>query len=106
MRKYLLLGLVLVGAATFFLAGAIRCRGSISPPCPTCGRRDDLVKVVSTGFPMGDAILWQCSCGNTRGVLINQDVPLESIEKALIRDEMQERTKRERSTDIRPETVE
>jgi len=106
MRKHLLLGLVLVGSATFFLAGAIRRRGSISPPCPTCGRRDDLVKVASTGFPIGDAILWQCSCGNTRGVLINQDVPLEFIEKALIRDEMQERTKRKRTTDISLEAVE
>ena len=82
-RNHLLLGLVLVGAATFFLAGAIRRRGPISPPCPTCGRRDDLAKVASTGFPMGDAILWHCSCGNTRGVLINKDVPLEFIEKAL-----------------------
>ena len=106
MRKHLLLGLVLVGAATYFLAVAIRRRGSISPPCPACGRRDDLAEVASTGFPMGDVILWKCSCGNTRGVLINQDVPLEFIEKALIRDEMQERTKRERTTDISPEAVE
>jgi len=66
MRKPLLLGFGLVGAAMLFLAIAIRLRGSMLPPCPTCGRRDTLAKVASTGFPMGDAILWLCSCGDTR----------------------------------------
>lgn len=105
MRKCLLLGFV--GAATFFLAVAIRRRGSISSPCPTCGRRDDLRIVGPTGFHMSNAILWQCSsCGNTRAVLINDDVPRALIEKALARDEMRERTKRERTTDISPEAEE
>ena len=89
MRARLLLELGLVGAATFFLAIAIRRRGSMLPPCPTCGRRDTLAKVASTGFHMGNAILWQCSCGNTRAILINDDVP-----------------KRERITDISPEAEE
>ena len=72
------------------------------PPCLTCGRIDDLKIVGPTGFHMGNAILWQCSCGNTRAVLINDDVPRTLIEKALARDEMQGRTKRERITDISP----
>jgi hypothetical protein len=55
---------------------------------------------------MGNAILWQCSCGNTRAVLINDDVPRALIEKLLAWDEMQERTKRERTTDISPEVEE
>lgn len=100
MRKPLFLGLGLVGAAILFLAISKRLRGSMLPPCPTCGRRDPLVKVASTGFPMGDAILWLCSCGDTRGVLINDDVPRSSFEKALARYEMKERTKRERTTDM------
>ena len=87
MRGRLLLGLGLLGAAMIFLAVAKRRSGPMSPTCPTCGRRDDLAKVASTVFPMGDAILWQCSCGNIRGGLINQDVPLEFIEKALTRRE-------------------
>jgi hypothetical protein len=55
---------------------------------------------------MGEAVLWQCSCGNTRAVLINDHVPRGLIEKALARDEMQERTSRERTTDISPEAEE
>jgi len=106
MSERLLLGLGLVGAAMFFLAIAIRRSGSMSPPCPTCGRIDDLAKVASTGFHMGEAVLWQCSCGNTRAVLINHHVPRELIGKALAGDEMQERTNRERTTDISPEAGE
>src|SRR5512141_3529631 len=75
MRKHLFLGVGLVGAAMLFLAIAKRLRGSMLPPCPTCGRRDTLAKVASTGFPMGDALLWLCSCGDTRDFLINDDVP-------------------------------
>jgi len=100
MRKPLFLGLGLVGAAMLFLAISKRLRGSMLPPCPTCGRRDTLVKVASTGFPMGDAILWLCSCGDTRAVLINEDVPRSFFEKALARYEMKERTKRKRTTDM------
>jgi len=106
MRKPLFLGLGLVGAAMLFLAVAKRRSGPMSPPCPTCGRRDDLAKVASTGFPMGDAILWLCSCGDARTVLINDDVPRSFIEKALARYEMKERTKREQTTDISPEAEE
>jgi hypothetical protein len=106
MRKPLFLGLGLVGAAMLFLEIAKRLRGSMLPPCPTCGRRDTLAKVASTGFPMGDSILWLCSCGDTRAVLINDDVPRSFIEKALARYEMKERTKRERTTDISPESEE
>jgi hypothetical protein len=76
------------------------------PPCPACGRRDTLAKVASTGFPMGDAILWLCSCGHTRAVLINDDVPRSFIEKALARYEMKEHAKRERITDLSPEAEE
>ena len=86
MGKPLFLGLGLVGAAMFFLVIAKRLRRSMLPPCPTCGRRDTLAKVASTGFPMGDAILWLCSCGDTRAVQINDDVPRSSIEKVLARD--------------------
>ena len=73
MRKTLFLGLGLVGTATLFLAIAKRLRGSALPPCPTCGRRDTLAKDASTGFSMGDAILWLCSCGDTRSVLIAEE---------------------------------
>jgi hypothetical protein len=106
MRERMFLGLSLVGTAMFFLASVIRRSGSMSPPCPTCGRIDDLSKVDSTGFHMGNAILWECSCGNTRAVLINDDIPRVLIEEALARDEMQERTNRERTTDINPEAEE
>jgi len=72
MRERLLLGLGLVGVAMFFLAFAIRRSGSMSPPCPTCGRIDDLERVASTGFHMGNAVLWECSCGNTRAEIIGR----------------------------------
>jgi len=55
---------------------------------------------------MGDAILWLCSCGHTRAVLINDDVPRSFIEKALARYEMKEHAKRERITDLSPEAEE
>lgn len=106
MREHLLLGLGLVGAAMVFLAIAIRRSGSMSPPCPICGRIDDLAIVSPTGIHMDKAVLWQCSCGNTRAVLINHHVPRSLIEKALVRNEMQERTNRERTTDKRPEAEE
>lgn len=86
MRKRLLLGLGLVGAAMVFLAIAVRRSGSMSLPCPVCGRIDDLGIVDPIGTHLGKAVLWQCPCGNTRAVLINRRVPHALIEKALVRD--------------------
>jgi len=86
MRERLLLGLGLVGAAIVFFAIALRRSGSMSPPCPTCGRIDDLAFVAPLGTHLDKAVLWQCPCGNTRAVLINRHVPRALIEKALVRD--------------------
>ncbi|HZW37325.1 MAG: hypothetical protein ACM319_01805 [Deltaproteobacteria bacterium] len=86
MCKRLLLGLGLVGAAMVFLAVAVCRRGSISPPCPICGRVDDLAAVDPIGTHLGRAVLWQCPCGNTRAVLINRHIPRALVEKALVRD--------------------
>lgn len=86
MRVRLLLGLGLVGAAMVFLAIAVRRSGSMSHPCPTCGRIDDLAIVAPIGIHLDKAVLWQCPCGNTRAVLINHHVPRALIEKALVRD--------------------
>ncbi|NJD62532.1 MAG: hypothetical protein FIA93_07410 [Deltaproteobacteria bacterium] len=86
MRKRLFLGLGLIGAALVFLAVAVRRIGSMSPPCPICGRRDDLATVDPIGTHLGKAVLWQCPCGNTRAVLIGRYVPRALIEKALLRD--------------------
>jgi hypothetical protein len=86
MRKRLLLGLCLVGAAMVFLAIVVRRSGSMSPPCPKCGRIDDLAFVAPLGTHLDKAVLWQCPCGNTRAVLINRHVPRVLIEKALVQD--------------------
>ena len=85
-RKRLLSGLVLVGAAMVFLAIVLRRRGSMSSPCPTCGRIDDLASVDPIGMLLDKAVLWQCTCGNTRAVLIGRHVPRTLIEKAFVRD--------------------
>lgn len=86
MRKGLLLGLGLVGAAMVFFAIAVRRSGSKSIPCPTCGRVDDLALVDPIGTHLDTAILWQCQCGNSRAVLINRYTPRALIGKALARD--------------------
>ncbi|HEY7528354.1 MAG TPA: hypothetical protein VH660_04325 [Candidatus Deferrimicrobiaceae bacterium] len=86
MRKRLFLGLGLVGAAMVFLAIAVRRRDSMSIPCPSCGRIDDLSAVDPVGTHLGKAVLWQCPCGNTRAIRIDRRVPRTLIEKALIRD--------------------
>ena len=54
MRKYLLLGLVLVGAATFFLTGAIRCRWFHFAPLPDMRtERRPCKSRFDRGFPWG-----------------------------------------------------
>lgn len=86
MRKRRLLWLVLVGGAMFFFAIALRRSSSRSPPCARCGRIEDFALIDPIGIHLGKAVLWQCSCGNTRAVLINRHVPRVLIEKALVRD--------------------
>jgi hypothetical protein len=85
-RERLLVGLGLVGAAMVFSAIAVGCSGSKSIPCPVCGRVDDLASVDPIGTFLSKAVLWNCQCGTTRGVLIKYYTPRVLIEKALARD--------------------
>ena len=86
MRERLFLGLGLVGAAMVFFAIAVGRSRSVSIPCPTCGRMDDLALVDPIGIHLDKAVLWNCQCGNTRAVLINRYIPRALIEKALTRE--------------------
>jgi hypothetical protein len=64
-----------------------------SQPCTICGQVDNLETVDPLGVYLDKAILWICRCGNTRAVEISFRAPQELVRKAMIIDEIKDRTK-------------
>jgi hypothetical protein len=59
-----------------------------SLPCAMCGHIDDLEIVNPLGTHADKAVIWNCSCGNTRAVVISHHTPQELVRKAIAADKM------------------
>jgi len=63
---------------------------AISIPCAMCGRVDDLETVNPLGIHLDKAVLWNCRCGSTRAVAVNDNTAQELVRKVMVMDEMRD----------------